>query len=148
VRRELDERAALPLHQADPRTPSHVRWDQPVSCRAEGAAGDDGRPLMDEPLLDEFGVDSAGDVALQNRIARWTFVDSGHRGGRARPAMASRLRGVAIRGECFGERLIERCCFHSEPGCDLLAVDDERRLEQVSHLDQFAHRGVGQAEGA
>jgi hypothetical protein len=143
VRRELDERAALPLHQADPRTPSHVRWDQPVSCRAEGAAGDDGRPLMDE-----FGVDSAGDVALQNRIARWTFVDSGHRGGRARSARASRLGGVAVGGEGFGERLFERCGFYSEPGCDLLAVDDERRLEQVSHLDQFAHRGVGQAEGA
>jgi hypothetical protein len=117
-------------------------------------AADDGRCLMDE-----FGVgegfdheqgefDSAGDVALQSRVARWTFVDSGHRGGRARSATASRLGGVAVGGEGFGERLFERCGFYSEPGCDLLAVDDERRLEQVSHLDQFAHRGVGQAEGA
>jgi hypothetical protein len=47
-----------------------------------------------------------------------------------------------------GDGPVERRGPEPELVADLRAVDDERFLELVLHLDEFPHRGVDQAEGA
>ena len=53
-----------------------------------------------------------------------------------------------VGGEGVGEGLLDWGGVHAELGGDLAAVDDERFLELVLHLEQFPHGGVGQRDDA